>query len=101
MNSKLFIVMGVPWSFELLDMAYPDSKELCWVWEILNMSMGICVCSIFVFKRSVIKALTQKCGEKYHWNLLLTHNCFFPIQMFQVVKYQNHYESARLKPHPL
>lgn len=84
MNSKLFIVMGVPWSFELLDMAYPDSKELCWVWEILNMSMGICVCSIFVFKRSVINALKQKFGEECHCSPYLLIFDFFQYKCFRM-----------------
>lgn len=69
--AKLFIVMGVLWSFEFLSwaasMAFPDSGEiLIWLFmptEIINSLQGIAIFVIFICKPNVLNRLSAKFGS--------------------------------------
>lgn len=60
MSIKLFLVMGIPWSFEILSKYFQND----WIiWDILdeiNALQGVMIFVIFVAKRNVIMSLRKK-----------------------------------------
>lgn len=62
MNIKLFIVMGVPWTIEILATILRDYDELWYVSDFVNISQGILVFLIFVCKYKVWDAIQQRLG---------------------------------------
>lgn len=60
MSIKLFLVMGIPWSFEILSKFFHND----WIiWDILdevNALQGVMIFIIFVAKRKVIMNLRKK-----------------------------------------
>jgi hypothetical protein len=66
MNVKLFVVMGVMWTLEIVSslVIEPD-----WIWygaDAINALQGVLIFLIFVLKRKVIHLLAHKLG---------IHNC--------------------------
>lgn len=65
MNIKLFIVMGVSWSLEILATLLQQPEQLWYVSDFFNILQGVLVFFIFVFKKKVWLAIQQRLGMCY------------------------------------
>lgn len=62
MNIKLFVVMGITWSSEIIS-AYVREPEALWlIFDTINALQGLWIFFIFVFKDNVWKAIKKKLG---------------------------------------
>ncbi len=71
MNIKLFFVMGVTWSLEILSTLVKQQAALWYVTDTFNILQGVFVFIIFVCKAKVWDAIMQRLGG--HSNFL--HFC--------------------------
>lgn len=62
MNVKLFVVMGVSWTLELLATIFKTPAELWYVSDAFNILQGLLVFLIFVFKRNVWMNIQERLG---------------------------------------
>ncbi|KAH8390576.1 hypothetical protein KR215_005643, partial [Drosophila sulfurigaster] len=61
--ARLIIIMGVPWTFEILSyLAQSDSilKRIFLFFDYFNCGQGILIFILFVLKRSVLKQLSNR-----------------------------------------
>lgn len=65
MNIKLFIVMGVTWSLEILATLLEKPEELWYVSDWFNILQGVLVFFIFVCKSKVWEAIKQRLGKYF------------------------------------
>lgn len=61
-NMKLFIVMGVSWSLEVLATIFKSPAELWYISDAFNILQGVLVFLIFVFKRKVWTSIQERLG---------------------------------------
>lgn len=59
---KLFIVMGVSWTLEVLATVFTSPAELWYFSDAFNILQGLLVFLIFVFKRKVWIAVRERLG---------------------------------------
>lgn len=62
MNVKLFIVMGVNWSFEIIATILQEPEELWYIVDWFNILQGVLVFFIFVCKSKVWEAIKKRLG---------------------------------------
>lgn len=62
MNIKLFIVMGVTWSLEILATLLREYEQLWYVSDWFNILQGVLVFMIFVCKSKVWESIKQRLG---------------------------------------
>lgn len=63
MNIKLFIVMGVSWTLEILATMLQKPEELWYFADAFNILQGVLVCFIFVFKWKVWISIQERLGN--------------------------------------
>jgi len=68
MSIKLFLVMGIPWSFEMISKFFKNQWTILWVvLDEINALQGVMIFIIFVAKSKVIMNLRKKLrGSTYH-----------------------------------
>lgn len=60
MSIKLFLVMGIPWSFEILSKVFNNDWFIWHVLDEINALQGVMIFMIFVAKRKVLTNLRKK-----------------------------------------
>jgi hypothetical protein len=60
MSIKLFLVMGIPWSFEILSRIFHNKWIIWYILDEINALQGVMIFAIFVAKRQVITSLRKK-----------------------------------------
>uniref|UniRef100_A0A2S2Q9I7 G-protein coupled receptor n=1 Tax=Sipha flava TaxID=143950 RepID=A0A2S2Q9I7_9HEMI len=60
MSIKLFLVMGIPWSFEILSRIFHNKWIIWYILDEINALQGVMIFAIFVAKRQVIMSLRKK-----------------------------------------
>jgi hypothetical protein len=86
MNAKLFIVMGVTWTLEIVSSFLTEPP---WIWflsDTANALQGALIFCIFVLKRRVIRALAlqlgfQKLGSITRPNTTEHLTCYDPFRV--------------------
>ncbi|VVC43990.1 Methuselah ectodomain, domain 2,GPCR, family 2-like,GPCR, family 2, secretin-like [Cinara cedri] len=68
MSVKLFLVMGIPWSFEVLSKVLKTNWFIWYVLDEINALQGVMVFVIFVAKRKVITSLRKKIKGSFDHN---------------------------------
>jgi len=68
MSIKLFLVMGIPWSFEMISKFFQNQWIILWViLDEINALQGVMIFIIFVAKSKVIMNLRKRLGgSMYH-----------------------------------
>ncbi|XP_060856632.1 probable G-protein coupled receptor Mth-like 3 [Metopolophium dirhodum] len=68
MSIKLFLVMGIPWSFEMISKFFKNQWIILWViLDEINALQGVMIFIIFVAKSKVIMNLQKRLrGSMYH-----------------------------------
>ena len=64
MNLKLFLVMGVSWTLEVVSSLLPQVEKLWYASDIFNILQGFFVFLIFVCKTKVLVEFQKKIGRK-------------------------------------
>lgn len=62
MNAKLFIVMGVTWTLEIVSSFVTEPPWIWYLSDTANALQGALIFSIFVLKRRVIRTLAHRLG---------------------------------------
>jgi hypothetical protein len=62
MNAKLFIVMGVTWTLEIVSSFLTEPPWIWYLSDTANALQGALIFCIFVLKRRVIRALALQLG---------------------------------------
>jgi len=60
MSVKLFLVMGIPWTFEILSKILQNDWFIWHILDEINALQGVMIFIIFVAKRKVITSLRKK-----------------------------------------
>lgn len=60
MNMKLFLVMGIPWIFEMLNKEFPKTWIISIIFDQVTVLQGVMIFYILVLKKKVISDLRYK-----------------------------------------
>lgn len=63
MNAKLFVVMGVTWTLEIVSTFFPHEHAVFYLSDAANALQGVMIFAIFVLKRKVVRALAVRLGR--------------------------------------
>lgn len=82
---KLFLVMGLPWIFELLNKMFPKTWGMITIFDQITALQGVMIFSILVFKKKVMSGLRCEFGYSItrtpnvsaKSNMLQDNNFFF------------------------
>ena len=62
MNAKLFVVMGVTWTLEIVSSFVTEPRWIWYLSDAANALEGALIFCIFVLKRKVIRTLAHRLG---------------------------------------
>jgi phosphotransacetylase len=86
MNAKLFVVMGVTWSLEIVSSFVTEPRWIWYLADTANALEGALIFCIFVLKRKVIRTLAHRLGLHNLGNIIRPNtfghptNCYDPYR---------------------